>query len=425
MVVEIGPRFPLHSGASSRAILAWLPRNFASEAVSELRQLRGDFDEPAFLEELDATRRRGYAISHNERGTGGASIAAAFFDLAGNVVGLDQRLRAGLPLPRRPRGRACGAGRRGGRAGDRGTAGHHVTPRWPELVLPRSLPLRPRKQGRPGDQGRAIGSRRGRARPRGLGAERRQGAGARRGQALARRRVRRPAALGAHRRGGRGGRPGRAGGQPPRRDPAGRVPGRRAGASRVVVGAGGACRRAASWGWSRTPPALREIAAMAQAPRLDDVRHRRGRPARRPAGDPSGRPAAIDALRRQVVVDAAAAGLPAPVAPTSTDFRDLDAFRATTGRCSTSASARAPRSTRPRSPVINEVLDARGGRVAEARGRARPLRGRRAGGHHRRRRTADRRSRSCARRGRRCARGPPRLTRRLSGARRSAPDRRT
>ena len=25
MVVEIGPRFPLHSGASSRAILAWLP----------------------------------------------------------------------------------------------------------------------------------------------------------------------------------------------------------------------------------------------------------------------------------------------------------------------------------------------------------------------------------------------------------------
>jgi DNA-binding IclR family transcriptional regulator len=87
MVVEIGPRFPLHSGASSRAILAWLPHNFASEAVGELRQLRGDFDEPAFLEELDATRRRGYTISHNERGTGAASIAAAFFDLAGNVVG--------------------------------------------------------------------------------------------------------------------------------------------------------------------------------------------------------------------------------------------------------------------------------------------------------------------------------------------------
>ena len=99
MVVEIGPRFPLHSGASSRAILAYLPASFAEEAVGELRQLRDDFDEEAFLHELEETRRRGYTTSHNERGTGGASIAAAFFDRAGNVLG---SLSASGPVFRYP-----------------------------------------------------------------------------------------------------------------------------------------------------------------------------------------------------------------------------------------------------------------------------------------------------------------------------------
>lgn len=99
MVVEIGPRFPLHSGASSRAILAYLPPAFAEEATSELRGLQEDFDEEAFLAELEATRRRGYTISHNERGTGGASIAAAFFDRTGNVLG---SLSASGPVFRYP-----------------------------------------------------------------------------------------------------------------------------------------------------------------------------------------------------------------------------------------------------------------------------------------------------------------------------------
>ena len=39
---------------------------------------------------------------------------------------------------------------------------------------------------------------------------------------------------------------------------------------------------------------------------------------------------AIDAFRTQIVVHCAAAGLSAPVAPTSTDFRDLDAFEEST-----------------------------------------------------------------------------------------------
>lgn len=41
---------------------------------------------------------------------------------------------------------------------------------------------------------------------------------------------------------------------------------------------------------------------------------------------------AIDHLRLQIVVACAAAGLAAPLAPTSTDFRDLDAFSASTRR---------------------------------------------------------------------------------------------
>ncbi|MGV8872600.1 MAG: HpcH/HpaI aldolase/citrate lyase family protein [Rhodococcus sp. (in: high G+C Gram-positive bacteria)] len=40
----------------------------------------------------------------------------------------------------------------------------------------------------------------------------------------------------------------------------------------------------------------------------------------------------IDAVRLNVVIDCAAAGLAAPIAPTSTDFRDLDGFVRTTAR---------------------------------------------------------------------------------------------
>jgi DNA-binding IclR family transcriptional regulator len=87
MVVEIGPRFPLHSGASSRAILAYLPQPVVDEAVHQLAHLRPDLDVDAYVSDLDEVRRRGWAASLNERGTGAASIAAPFFDAAGHVLG--------------------------------------------------------------------------------------------------------------------------------------------------------------------------------------------------------------------------------------------------------------------------------------------------------------------------------------------------
>ena len=66
--------------------------------------------------------------------------------------------------------------------------------------------------------------------------------------------------------------------------------------------------------------------------------------------------AALDALRAQVVVHCAAAGKQAPVAPTSTDFRDLDAFAEST-RHLRDLGFRSRTAIHPgQVPVIHEVL---------------------------------------------------------------------
>ena len=76
---------------------------------------------------------------------------------------------------------------------------------------------------------------------------------------------------------------------------------------------------------------------------------------------------AVDAIRLQVVVDAAAAGLAAPVAPTSTDFRDLDAFREST-RALAYAGFRSRTAIHPAQvPVVNEVLTPTADELAAAR----------------------------------------------------------
>jgi DNA-binding IclR family transcriptional regulator len=87
MVVELGSRFPLHSGASSRCILAHLPQTFVDEAVRQLQVIDPDLDVEEYLHKLEVIRTKGYAVSQNERKTGAASIAAPFFDSAGNVMG--------------------------------------------------------------------------------------------------------------------------------------------------------------------------------------------------------------------------------------------------------------------------------------------------------------------------------------------------
>jgi DNA-binding IclR family transcriptional regulator len=87
MVVELGSRFPLHSGASSRSILAFMPRPYIDEAVRQLETARPDFDADAYVAELGRVREKGFAVSLNERRTGAAAIAAPLFDVSGSVMG--------------------------------------------------------------------------------------------------------------------------------------------------------------------------------------------------------------------------------------------------------------------------------------------------------------------------------------------------
>lgn len=87
MVVELGIRHPLHSGASSRAILAHLPPSYTDEAVAQLAKLHSDFDEASYRHKLEQVKVDSYALSLNERDTGAASVASPFFGKAGNVLG--------------------------------------------------------------------------------------------------------------------------------------------------------------------------------------------------------------------------------------------------------------------------------------------------------------------------------------------------
>lgn len=80
-----------------------------------------------------------------------------------------------------------------------------------------------------------------------------------------------------------------------------------------------------------------------------------------------GAAAAIAALRTQVVVHAAAAGLCAPVAPTSTDFRDVEAFAEST-RLMRDLGFRSRTAIHPAQvPVIHDVLTPTPDAVADAR----------------------------------------------------------
>ncbi|OZF29369.1 CoA ester lyase [Rhodococcus sp. 14-2483-1-2] len=77
--------------------------------------------------------------------------------------------------------------------------------------------------------------------------------------------------------------------------------------------------------------------------------------------------AMIDAIRLSVVIDCAAAGLAAPIAPTSTDFRDLDGFVATTARF-VQMGFRGRTALHPSQvPIINAALTPSADDVAAAR----------------------------------------------------------
>nr|BFE56556.1 IclR family transcriptional regulator [Dactylosporangium thailandense] len=91
MSVTMGVAYPLHAGASSKAILAAMPDSsiddyLASHSLNLLTSatIAGRHE---LLQEIVQIRERGYAISAGERDAGAASVAAAVLGMAGGVLG--------------------------------------------------------------------------------------------------------------------------------------------------------------------------------------------------------------------------------------------------------------------------------------------------------------------------------------------------
>ncbi len=86
MSVPLGLAFPLHAGASSKALLAFLPDAEIDAILSGPLEASGDVDPAALRQELAEIRRRGYAATSGERQAGAASVAAPVFDHSGRPV---------------------------------------------------------------------------------------------------------------------------------------------------------------------------------------------------------------------------------------------------------------------------------------------------------------------------------------------------
>lgn len=90
MTVELSRPHPLHAGASSRVILAYLPAERVQRIIDAgLPALTADTIATAgsLRRELAETRRTGCAASHNERQPGASSVASPVFNVDGEVIG--------------------------------------------------------------------------------------------------------------------------------------------------------------------------------------------------------------------------------------------------------------------------------------------------------------------------------------------------
>lgn len=90
MMVQLGRPFPLHTGASSKALLAFLPAAEREEYLQEHELVRLTpltiTDPAALRRELDAIRIKGYAVSLGERDASAGSVAAPVFDREGGLA---------------------------------------------------------------------------------------------------------------------------------------------------------------------------------------------------------------------------------------------------------------------------------------------------------------------------------------------------
>ncbi|UZJ23391.1 IclR family transcriptional regulator [Rhodococcus antarcticus] len=90
MTVRLGHPYPLHAGASSRAMLAFLPPAVVDRVVAQgMDRLTPETirDEAVLRATLAEIRRSGYGTSLGERQHGAGSVAAPLFGVGGEVIG--------------------------------------------------------------------------------------------------------------------------------------------------------------------------------------------------------------------------------------------------------------------------------------------------------------------------------------------------
>lgn len=88
--IPIGHRYPLHSAAPAKAMLAYLPPSFRDRLLDCCDFCRFNdltiTDRAAYLEELEQVRRDGYALDRGEEYQSVACLAAPVFDHRGRPV---------------------------------------------------------------------------------------------------------------------------------------------------------------------------------------------------------------------------------------------------------------------------------------------------------------------------------------------------
>ncbi|MFC3831601.1 MULTISPECIES: IclR family transcriptional regulator [Deinococcus] len=92
LVTEPGRRTPLHAGACPKAVLAFLPAEQQDAVLSALPTMprftpHTELDPAALRLELDATRRRGYAISDLDIDEEARGVGSPIFNAAGQAIG--------------------------------------------------------------------------------------------------------------------------------------------------------------------------------------------------------------------------------------------------------------------------------------------------------------------------------------------------
>ena len=90
MTVEVGRPFPLHAGASSRAMLAFAPPELRRQILDgplEALTPRTIVDREKLGDELVQNAREGVTVSFGERQPGAGSVAAPLLAEDGHAVG--------------------------------------------------------------------------------------------------------------------------------------------------------------------------------------------------------------------------------------------------------------------------------------------------------------------------------------------------